>query len=152
MAIIGRQAITQPATPTDAFYGFTLMTSLSIFMRLMRDPVNELILSGVESVDVRMKRWVGMIRNLMLSKNGAQPFRTSTRYSCLSAHDRCKSGNLIVIIPGVQVPLVIRKTRVEGASGKHQYRLVDQAYAHGIMEGEFFNQRPRPVCQALTLC
>jgi hypothetical protein len=90
--------------------------------------------------------------NRLSSKNSFQPFRTLTGYSCLAVRDRCKSGDLVVIIPGVEVPLVIRRTNADGASGKEQYSLIDQAYVHGIMYGEFFKQNPRPEYQTLTLC
>lgn len=131
---------------------FTIRSSMSLLMRSTREEFQELTVSSFKSDEVRTERCAEMIMKRLLSKNGTQPFRTLTGYSCLAAHDRCKSGDLVVIIPGVEVPLVVRKITAEGLSGKHQYRLINQAYVHGIMYGEFFKQNPRPGYQTLTLC
>lgn len=107
--------------------------------------------SNPETIEMHFDQWNKMMRDLLASENGAQPFQTLTGYSCLAAHDRCQSGDLVVIIPGVGLPLVVRKI-AEGVFGKLKYRLIDQAYVHGIMYGEFFKQKPRPERQTLTLC
>lgn len=151
-ATIGRQAMNEATPPMGTPDVFTIRSSMSLLMRSTREEFQELTVSSFKSDEVRTERCAEMIMKRLLSKNGTQPFRTLTGYSCLAAHDRCKSGDLVVIIPGVEVPLVVRKITAEGLSGKHQYRLINQAYVHGIMYGEFFKQNPRPGYQTLTLC
>lgn len=152
-ATSGRLAMIEATPPMSTIDEFTSMGLMkSRFMRSTKEHFEELTASSFESDEVRTARCVDMIMKRLISKNGAQPFRTLTGYSCLAAHDRCKSGDLVVILPGVGIPLVVRKTTAEGAPRKHQYRLIDQAYVHGIMYGEFFKQNPRPGYQTLTLC
>jgi hypothetical protein len=53
-------------------------------------------------------------------------------------------GDLVVIIHGVSVPFVLRK-RENG-----NFILVGEAYVHGIMYGEWLNDKP--VVEHFTLC
>lgn len=118
---------------------------------LTKEVAQELTAATIKSEEMSIKSHTRLIMEQLSSQNSARPFRTLGGYSCLAAHDRCKSGDFVVIIPGVGVPLIIRKTTTEGVQREHQYRLIDQAYVHGIMYGEFFMQNPRPKYRTLSL-
>lgn len=159
---IGREAANSAIPPRSSWDAVVISPYfVSLIMQQAKRPFRELedtILkrsgpkSSPETNETRFDQWDKVVRDLLLSENGAQPFKTLTGYSCLAAHDRCQSGDLVVIIPGVGLPLVVRKTAEEGVSGKLKCRLIDQAYVHDIMYGEFFKQKPRPERQTLTLC
>lgn len=67
--------------------------------------------------------------------DSAVPFRTDDGYSCLCPSGNCRIGDLVVIVPGVGVPLIVRR---DDAIGQQHYRLFDFAYVHGMMDGESF--------------
>jgi hypothetical protein len=155
----GREAANSASPPRSSWHPLPIADNIVMSLRAER-PFQELettlkkswTKSSPETNEMCFDQWDKMVRDLLVSENGAQPFQTLTGYSCLAAHDRCQSGDLVVIIPGVGLPLVVRKTAEEGVSGKLKYHLIDQAYVHGIMYREFFKQKPRPERQTLTLC
>jgi hypothetical protein len=55
------------------------------------------------------------------------------------------SGNVIVVVPGANMPFVLSK-----CFGQDTYRLVGEAYVHGIMDGEFMGMSP--VLETFHLC
>lgn len=65
------------------------------------------------------KRLIATIRGYV----GAVP--TSTR-----------SGDLVSVLPGARVPFILR-ARSDG-----KFKLVGEAYVHGIMQGEAFDTQP----------
>lgn len=81
------------------------------------------------------------------------PMKTESGYSCLGFDQEYFAGDRIIIIPGVGVPLIIRRNKADGGNSPHKevYHLVGVAYVHGIMDGEFFARKPAPVRQKITL-
>jgi hypothetical protein len=53
-------------------------------------------------------------------------------------------GDLVVILFGLDMPFVLRPA-VDG-----QYRIIGEAYVHGIMDGEYMNQKP--TAETFTIC
>ncbi|KAH0843783.1 hypothetical protein AYO21_07921 [Fonsecaea monophora] len=148
-ATVGLPAKTELALPILSLTG--LLTNLAKSTRLQKEVVRELTFPKIESEEIWLAQYVTKVVKLLSSPNAAQPFRTLTGYSCLAAHDRCRVGDLVVIIPGVGIPLVVRNTGADCTPSRHIYRLIDQAYVHGIMYGEFFKQKPRPKLEKLAL-
>lgn len=97
------------------------------------------------------KGYFDAMRQTLLRGSGARPFRTINGYSCLCADEDCKVGDFIVIIPGVEVPLILRRTKVGDISEENPSLMVGVAYVHGIMDGEFFRQKLRER-QTVMLC
>ncbi|KAH6716433.1 heterokaryon incompatibility protein-domain-containing protein, partial [Leptodontidium sp. MPI-SDFR-AT-0119] len=65
---------------------------------------------------------------------GRRPLRTRNGYAGLGPIYTTKE-DIVCIIFGAQVPYVLRP------DGKGQYRLVGEAYIHGIMDGEFMEKK-----------
>jgi hypothetical protein len=70
--------------------------------------------------------YLGRIRNRNF---GRRPFISSRGHIGLGVED-VEDGDLVVVVCGVNVPLLLRS----GEKGK--YRLVGDAYVHGVMDGE----------------
>lgn len=72
----------------------------------------------------------------------------------LAWKDQDRIGDIVVLIPGVCMPCVLRRLDTEGISttnqtGDDQYQLVGTTYIHGIMDGEFLKKNI--VLQTFTL-
>lgn len=65
--------------------------------------------------------------------------RTEGGYIGLGAHPT-QEGDQIWVLPGGRVPFVLRPVRSE-SDGATRYRLVGEAYIHGIMYGEVMDKR-----------
>lgn len=73
---------------------------------------------------------------MMSASNGTRPFRTNKGYIGLGPAS-AEEGDLVVVILGCEVPFLLRKE--DGGN----YRLIGEAYVHGIMFGELFAHEPR---------
>jgi hypothetical protein len=67
------------------------------------------------------------------------------------APDSCERGDLVVVMPGGAVPYVLRPAKLPDnreTEGKKCYKILGDAYIHGIMDGEafeLFEKRGRPL-------
>jgi hypothetical protein len=60
------------------------------------------------------------------------------------ARPQSQVGNSIVLIQGASVPIILR--RCEG-----DYRVIGEAYVHGIMDGEFWEAQDEATMQEFHL-
>jgi hypothetical protein len=58
--------------------------------------------------------------------------------------DLCQADDIICVFHGARIPFIVRKCE----SG--EYRLIGEAYVHGIMDGEYIAENPR--AETLVLC
>jgi len=68
--------------------------------------------------------------------------RTESGYLGLVSYD-VETGDSVVICKGSSVPLIMRRTE-----GEDEFRLVGDAYVHGVMRGEAFQEDK---CQRMNL-
>ena len=76
-------------------------------------------------------------------------FISSTGYVGLMP-EHALNGDVIVVFYGSHVPHVLRKTKNADQSGRECYKLVGDAYVHGIMDGEALVPDPGRSHQAQT--
>jgi hypothetical protein len=88
-------------------------------------------------------------------KTGPRPFWTDSGNIGLTWKDKDMVGDIVVVFPGVTMPCVLRRLTPGNASSVpqtgHSYRLVGATYFHGIMFGEFFNNKSARVMRTFTL-
>jgi heterokaryon incompatibility protein (HET) len=94
----------------------------------------------------------GVLHNL---KTGSRPYRTDSGEIGLTWKDKDNIGDVIVVIPGVSMPCVLRRyspgnTSTVAQTSDH-YKLVGATYVHGIMWGEFFNKECAHDVRTFTL-
>ncbi|ERF70767.1 hypothetical protein EPUS_05119 [Endocarpon pusillum Z07020] len=134
-----------PESISDIYHKLRTADSLTA----LRDYMGQ---ASVQKTFTNVGSYFSAVRHTLLRNNGARPFRTVGGYSCLSVEGECKFGDSVVIVPGLDIPLILRKTE-PGHVSESPYSLVGVAYVHGIMDGEYFSQRtPRPERQRVTLC
>ncbi|KAF2106138.1 heterokaryon incompatibility protein-domain-containing protein [Lophiotrema nucula] len=80
-------------------------------------------------------------------------FKTDTRMFGRSRNRRCKEKDIVVLLPSVKMPCILRRIGGKGEAddGQERYKLVEMAYVHGIMDGEFFEQNRNPEMRTFTL-
>jgi len=71
-----------------------------------------------------------LMQEVLDCTEGRNPFLTSSGYLGLGPSG-LQPNDLVVVFLGVETPFVLR------ASGERQYKLLGEAYVHGIMDGEF---------------
>lgn len=85
-------------------------------------------------------------------ETGSRPYRTDSGAMGLTWKDKDNVDDLVVLIPGVSVPCVLRPLGREGitisspsntSQPSDHYQLVGVTYIHGIMDGEFFNNNKK---------
>ena len=80
---------------------------------------------------------------MMGASNGTKPLRTKKGYIGLGPAS-AEEGDVVAVLLGCEVPFMLRKEE-DG-----QYRLIGEAYIHGIMFGELFAHDPKidtfPLC------
>ena len=62
-------------------------------------------------------------------------FITSKGYMGLGRRS-CKVGDIVCVLNLANIPFVLRRS-LSKDTGKHNYRLIGEAYLHGIMDGEY---------------
>ncbi|OTA96050.1 hypothetical protein M434DRAFT_393125 [Hypoxylon sp. CO27-5] len=62
-----------------------------------------------------------------------------------SGPEAMSSGDIIMLIAGIPVPMVLRQIVADGneTRGSFTYRVIGPAFVHGLMKGEGFRTRPR---------
>jgi len=71
---------------------------------------------------------------------GSRPFQLDSGAMGLTWKDKERLEDLIVVIPGVSMPCVLRRLNTSGMVASGHYQLVGIAYIHGIMAGEFLKK------------
>ncbi len=75
----------------------------------------------------------GYIRMLRINTHKRRPLITNSGYLALGRLDS-QPGDLLVIFLGAQVPFVVREIQ------NGIYRLIGEAYVHGVMDGQFIEE------------
>ena len=104
--------------------------------RLLLEYINDNILVGKDSGSSILTPKARMY--LIMSSYEAKDrrvFVTSKGYMGLGRRS-CKVGDIVCILHSSTVPFVLRRTTSE-AIGNPNYRLIGEAYLHGIMDGEY---------------
>jgi hypothetical protein len=87
-------------------------------------------------------------------ESGSRPYQVDSGVVGLTWKDKDMSGDVVVVIPGVCMPCVLRRLDTEEISTTTQtsgpYRLIGVTYIYGIMNGEFFGKNI-PELQTFTL-
>lgn len=102
--------------------------------------------------DPQLVNYIKRIQQIL--ETGSKPYRTDSGAMGLTWKDKDSVDDLVVLIPGASVPCVLRPLSREGitiSSSTSQpsghYQLVGVTYIHGIMDGEFFNNKKNNACQ-----
>jgi hypothetical protein len=87
-------------------------------------------------------------------EGGSRPYRTDSGVAGLTWKEKDRSGDVVVVIPGVCMPCVLRRLDTDRISSTTQtsggYKLVGITYISEMMDGEFFKKIVREV-QTFTL-
>ena len=95
--------------------------------------------------DLELMGYVKQIQHTL--GRGSRPFQLDSGGMGLTWKDKERLGDMVVVIPGVSMPCVLRRLDTERmvtttpASG--HYQLVGVTYIHGIMDGEFLKKNVR---------
>ncbi|KAL7781173.1 heterokaryon incompatibility domain-containing protein [Trichoderma afarasin] len=89
--------------------------------------IQDVGLEGAKSESWRFERGAAW------AAHNRRVFRTKTGYYGL-AHRLIREGDVCCVFPGLRVPFVLRPVRRDG--GGPAYKLVGDAYVHGVMRGE----------------
>lgn len=90
-----------------------------------------------QDTDPALKRLANIYFSQMMSaSNGTIPFRTNKGYIGIGPAS-VEQGDLAVVLLGCEVPFLLRKENAV------TYRLVGEAYVHGVMFGELFEKEPK---------
>jgi hypothetical protein len=106
-----------------------LRRATELYHREYRTYVNGLM-QAVITGDFSSFRIRYLMQEVVDCTEGRNPFLTSSGYLGLGPSG-LKPNDLVVVFLGVETPFVLR------ASGEGQYKLLGEAYVHGIMDGEF---------------
>ncbi|KAJ9652678.1 hypothetical protein H2198_008081 [Neophaeococcomyces mojaviensis] len=92
-------------------------------------------------------------RVLQILETGSRPYLTDSGAMGLTEKDKDSLNDLVVLIPGASVPCVLRplgrremttstsSSSLSTSQPSGHYQLVSATYIHGIMDGEFFNNK-----------
>lgn len=88
---------------------------------------------------------VGTINKLFCAMAVGRRFITTEKGYIGFAPEKCEKGDLIVILPGGDVPYTLRPEpiaddlREQGHGSSSCYTILGDSYVHGIMDGEAFD-------------
>lgn len=124
----------------------------STFSRLLNDFEGRMITAFPTYIELR--NGVEDLGSVQIPEDQAFEFMMTTdRQAFLSTEGyvgivpiTAQSGDEIMFLPGSPVPFVFRKMDQPG-----EYKLVGEAYVHGIMYGELWRERLQPEWSPLTL-
>jgi hypothetical protein len=130
---------------------YKALRSAKSLQSLLRDISHE----SPRKQDRNLMRCVSQILNVL--KNGSKPYQTESGFMGLTWKDRYRLGDLVVVIPGVSMPCILRRLiadeRLSTTQTDNHYRVVGLTYVQGIMEGEFLKKKKNaPSLQVFTLC
>jgi hypothetical protein len=87
-------------------------------------------------------------------ESGSRPYQIDSGVMGLTWKDKDRLGDVVVVIPGVCMPCVLRRLDTKGISTTTQasdhYQLIGVTYVYGIMNGEFLKKNTREL-QTFTL-
>lgn len=89
-------------------------------------------------------------------ETGARPYRTDSECLGITLRHKERRGDVVVVIPDVSMPCVLRRHRTEGPSAtteasNERYKFVGVTYIRGVMGGEALKERYRPELRTFTL-
>lgn len=127
----------QPLSTVGALYEFGYMSiQYILFLVSFR--------SGRKAEDHLSKDWEGTLHYQMALANNTERRCYTTRHGFIGLGPRrLEIGDIVVIVFGCSTPLILRPSIAE-SSGKasDHYSLIGEAYCDGIMDGEFFKNKP----------